>query len=145
MKKLILLLWLIITTGCLVAQTSQVSATDDPMEIADAHNFGSIRQGRPVTYAFTFYNKGKEPLKLENVTASCGCTTPEWSSEEVAPYGKGIITVGYNAAGEGNFEKSVTIVYNGGKTKIILIKGLVTKPIPSAPVNSSVQLLKQIN
>src|SRR4051812_14416696 len=42
-------------------------------------DFGKIPQGKPVTHEFLFTNTGDKPLSLQNVQASCGCTTPEWS------------------------------------------------------------------
>ena len=42
------------------------------------HDFGKIPQGKPVTYVFDVANKGKSDLKISNVQASCGCTTPSW-------------------------------------------------------------------
>ena len=68
-------------------------------------NFGNIAQGKPVYHNFEVVNLSDKPLKLDNVVASCGCTTPEWSREEIAPKGTSVIKVGYNAASEGNFEK----------------------------------------
>jgi len=110
------------------------------------HDFGKIQQGRPVTTIFEVTNVGKEPLRIENVQASCGCTTPEWSYEPVKPGGTTNIKVGYNAAAEGPFQKSVTIVYNGNQTKVLMISGNVYKTAAtSAPVNSSIALLKQTN
>jgi hypothetical protein len=84
------------------------------------------------------------PLKLDNVQASCGCTTPEWNKEPIVAGGTDRIKVGYNAAAEGYFEKPITITYNGNQTKVIKIKGTVWKaPAGSAPANQSVQFLKQ--
>lgn len=130
-----------------VAGRAQVlaNAPQEPLQIKESHDFGNIRKGRPVNYVFSLQNTGTEALKLENVAASCGCTTPVWSPEPIAPGKSGSITVGYNAAVEGPFEKSITIVYNGGKTKTIYVKGKVEQAIPSVPLNSSVQLLKQSN
>lgn len=108
------------------------------------HDFGKIPQGRPVTYIFTIKNSGKDTLKLEDVRASCGCTTPEWSREPVAPGASGNLTVGYNAAAEGPFSKSVAIYYNGQQQKNITITGIVYKAAATpAPLNSSISLLKQ--
>lgn len=143
MRKFILILTLAISAMSLQAQ-QQAAKTDDPLVIDAQHDFGTIRQGRPVTYDFLFTNTGKTPLTIEHVQASCGCTTPKWSSDPVAPGKTAVITVGYNAGAEGNFEKSVTIAYNGSQTKTIYIKGKVEKALPSAPANSSVTLLKQI-
>lgn len=107
------------------------------------HDFGKIPQGKPVTYVFTFTNTGTTPLKLDNVQASCGCTTPEWSKDEIAPGSSSNITVGYNAAAEGPFSKPVTITYNGNQTKQLMIKGEVWKtPTSSAPENTGIRSLK---
>ena len=86
------------------------------------------------------------PLIIANVQASCGCTTPEWSRDPIAPGTTAKIKVGYNAAAEGPFEKFITITYNTNQTKQIKIKGTVWKaPEGSAPANSSVDLLKKQN
>ena len=112
----------------------------------NSHNFGKIPQGRPAVYVFEIVNTGKTPLKLDNVQASCGCTTPEWSREAIEPGGTAHIKVGYNAYAEGAFTKTVTVVYNTNMTKTITISGEVFKsPASSAPENPSIQLLKQIN
>jgi hypothetical protein len=111
-----------------------------------SHNFGKIPQGRPATYTFEIVNTGSTPLRLDNVHASCGCTTPEWSRDPIEAGGTAQIRVGYNAYAEGTFTKTVTIVYNSNQTKTLTISGEVFKvPQSSAPENSSVQLLKQIN
>ena len=112
----------------------------------ETHDFGKIPQGKPVFYNFEVLNTGVEPLKLENVQASCGCTTPEWSKEAIAAGGSSLIKVGYNAAAEGPFLKDITITYAGGNTKLIKITGNVWKaPEGSAPTNASVQFLKKQN
>jgi hypothetical protein len=111
-----------------------------------AHNFGKIPQGRPATYTFEIVNTGKESLRLDNVQASCGCTTPEWSKEPIAPGATANIKVGYNAHAEGAFAKVVTLFYNGNQTKTLTISGDVYKtPVTPAPENASVQFLKQTN
>jgi len=104
------------------------------------HDFGKIAQGKPVTYVFDVTNGSKAPLKIDNVQASCGCTTPEWEKEKaVEPGTNSKITVGYNAAAEGPFNKTITISYNGGQTKVLTIKGEVFKtPAASAPTNSAI-------
>lgn len=110
------------------------------------HNFGKIPQGRPATYTFEISNTGKDSLKLDNVQASCGCTTPEWSKDPIAPGASANIKVGYNAYAEGAFTKVVTIFYNATQTKTLTISGEVYKtPAGSAPENASVQFLKQTN
>lgn len=107
-------------------------------------NFGKIPQGKPVTHIFEVSNTGKNSFKLDNVQASCGCTTPQWDKEKVINAGeKSDITVGYNAAAEGPFTKTITVTYNGTQTKTIQIKGEVWKtPAASAPANAEINELK---
>ncbi len=109
-------------------------------------DFSKIPQGKPVFHYFEIKNLSKQPLKLDNVQATCGCTTPEWSPEPIAPGATAKIKVGYNAATEGPFEKYISISYNTTQSKQIKIKGTVWKaPAGSAPANESVQFLKQQN
>ncbi len=111
-----------------------------------AFDFGRIPQGKPVNHNFLITNIGKEPLAIENVMASCGCTTPEWSTAPVASGQTTEIKVGYNAAAEGSFEKTITVMYNKGQTKAFVIKGNVWKlHEQTAPRNNSVSLLKNVN
>jgi Protein of unknown function (DUF1573) len=158
MKKEALLIICLLTTGIAVlaqhpapvpaaSGTTAPAVQDDVLQLKEpSHQFGKIPQGRPVTYSFEILNSGPAPLYLENVQASCGCTTPEWSREPIAPGATAQIKVGYNAYAEGHFAKTVTIFYNNGKTKLITIQGDVYKlPPSSAPENASVQFLKQTN
>ena len=77
------------------------------------HDFGEIKQGASVTHTFRFKNVGDEPLLLTRVKASCGCTTPSWSREEVAPGEEGEVTVKFNSRGKMGYQsKSVTVTGN---------------------------------
>jgi hypothetical protein len=149
MKNVFLLIFLFAITVGASAQTATTTAAPaiEVIQVKETtHNFGKIPQGRPATYVFEIMNVSKEPLKLDNVAASCGCTTPQWSKEEIAPGATSKITVGYNAYAEGYFEKTITIQYNAGQSKVLVIKGNVYKAPPtSAPENASVKLLKQAN
>jgi hypothetical protein len=120
-------------------------AQTDPLEVKEVEfDFGSIPQNKPVYHFFNIVNNGTQALKLDNVQASCGCTTPEWSHEDIPAGSTAQIKVGYNAASEGHFEKFITITYNGNQTKQIKIKGEVWKaPAGAAPANASIQFLKQ--
>lgn len=107
-------------------------------------NFGKIPQGKPVTHIFEISNIGRDSIRIVNVQASCGCTTPEWERDKpIAPGATAKITVGYNAASEGPFAKPVTITYNGTEMKQLFIKGEVWKtPASSAPENKGLGDLK---
>ena len=135
----------------IITSSGKISLVDDKKSIVDElaikemeFNFGKIPQGKPVTHVFEVVNNGTDSLKIINIQASCGCTTPDWDRNKVqAPNEKTAITVGYNAASEGSFNKSITITYNGTKTKQILIKGEVwVVPLSSAPENKDLTNLK---
>jgi len=97
------------------------------------HDFGKIPQGTPVTYTFKFVNSNPSAVTITNARASCGCTTPNWSKEPVASGGTGTITVRYNAAATGVFNKSVTVETNMGRI-VLYITGVVqAKPAEPAP------------
>ncbi|HUZ61750.1 MAG TPA: DUF1573 domain-containing protein [Hanamia sp.] len=126
---------------------SENNATVAPIESLTLketeYDFGKIPQGKPVTHNFEFTNTGKVPLALDNVRASCGCTTPEWNRDTVAVGATANIKVGYNAENEGPFTKLVTVMYGGTQSKQIIIKGEVWKtPLTSAPINASLSALK---
>ena len=50
-----------------------------------SYDFGTIKEGEVVEHAFRFRNDGEYPLILNNITSSCGCTTPEWPKEPISP------------------------------------------------------------
>lgn len=110
----------------------------------EVYDFGKIPQGKPVHHTFEVQNTGNSALKIGNVQASCGCTTPEWEKDKDIPAGQSSnIKVGYNAAAEGPFTKLITITYNENQTRQITIKGEVWKtPAASAPANEAVNELK---
>ncbi len=124
--------------------TATIPTGEDPLVMTEMkYDFGKIPQGKPVYHNFVVKNVGKTPIKLDNVQAACGCTTPEWSREEIAPGGSTTIRVGYNAAAEGVFEKPVTIHY-GERIKQFTVAGTVWRaPEGSAPKNASIELLKK--
>lgn len=142
----------LVTNSNAPAKTLTTTPVDNTMLSDDAlglketsFDFGKIPQGKPVTHIFEVVNNGKDSLSISNVVASCGCTTPEWERQKVeAPGEKTKITVGYNAASEGAFTKTITITYNGAQTKQITIKGEVWKtPVTSAPENKELGSLKE--
>lgn len=111
--------------------------------IESEYDFGKIPQGKAVNHVFMVKNVGKTALTLDNVQASCGCTTPEWVKGPIEPGQMVKIAVGYNAAIEGAFNKSISITYNSNLYKQINIKGEVWQtPINSAPLNTGLERLK---
>ncbi|MCS6824599.1 MAG: DUF1573 domain-containing protein [Cytophagaceae bacterium] len=99
--------------------------------IEDKHDFGLVDEGVNARWDFKFINKGTDTIRLQetDVRASCGCTTPYWTKEPIAPGQTGMVSAQYNSAGRpGTFNKTVTVSYNGSVVKMLTIKGIVVKP-----------------
>ena len=126
-KSIILLFVLTISVAGLFAQSNQTSTQDSIVFEKIVHDYGTIVQGGDGNSEFRFTNKGKTPLILSNVTASCGCTVPEWPKEPIAPGKTESIKVKYNTNTVGVFNKSITVKSNAINTTVVLqIKGNVT-------------------
>ena len=153
MKKVFTIFCFFALTGVCYAQKNTTATAGKNINTAESDegltlketdfDFGKIPQGKPVTHTFEFKNTSSIPWVLDNVVASCGCTTPVWNKDTIAVGGTGIIKVGYNAANEGPFNKTVNITYNGTENKQIVIKGEVWKtPVTSAPLNTALNIFK---
>jgi hypothetical protein len=118
MRKLMYLMVFVFTAFVANAQTD-LKIKFNEVE----HNFGNAPQGKPVTHEFLFTNTGTDPLILESVKASCGCTTPEWSKEPIMPGKTGTIKAQYNMAREGSFRKSITVVTKSGESVVLYVSG----------------------
>ncbi len=87
------------------------------------HEFGEIKEGEKVTYAFKFKNTGNAPLVISNASATCGCTVPEYTKSPVQPGEEGFISVTFDSAGKsGMVSKTVTLIANTvPNTKVLTI------------------------
>lgn len=100
-----------------------------------SHNFGTINENAgKATFDFSFKNTGNVPLILTNVRAGCGCTTPEWSREPVAPGQTSSIKVSFDPRNRpGAFVKSITVNSNASNSVVSLtIRGNVSRR-PAGP------------
>jgi len=125
MKRLFMLCIVMAMLAPLLAQTVKPKISFEK----DIHDFGKFKEADgKVTYKFEFVNTGGDDLFIQNVTASCGCTAPQWTREPVAPGGKGFVAATYNPAGRpGPFRKYITVVSNSNSGSIRLtIAGEVT-------------------
>ena len=99
------------------------------------HQYGTISKGANGDCQFVFWNDGNEPLILQNVKASCGCTTPKYTQKPVMPGEKGVIDVHYNTNNVGGFSKTVTVTSNAvDNPRVVLrIKGNVKQDAAAQP------------
>lgn len=98
------------------------------------YDFGTINEGKVVEHTFTFTNSGQSPLVISNITASCGCTSPDWSKAPVKPGEEGFVKVVFNSANKsGSQAPTVSIQANTNPTVTRLrLKGSVTPKVAGA-------------
>jgi hypothetical protein len=121
MKNTVLIIFLLAIAQLLNAQP-QIKFT------STEYDYGSIKEdGGIAETVFEFVNTGNQPLIINNVKATCGCTTPEWTRTPIVPNAKGTIKVGYNPQNRpGAFSKNVNVYTNTQPSVTILtIKGKV--------------------
>ncbi len=76
-------------------------------------NLGKISEGEKVEVAYRFVNTGNEPLVIENVVPTCGCTVAEKPEAPVAPGKEGVVKAVFDSHGRaGTQHKSITVYAN---------------------------------
>lgn len=120
--------FLLIVVGILSAGLVNAQQAEELVFTEKNFDFGTVKeQDGPITHEFSFINKGMKPVKILGVKASCGCTTPDWSKEEIKPGETGFIQAQYNPRNRpGPFNKSLTVTTDASGTPLRLyIKGNV--------------------
>ena len=92
-------------------------------------DFGTKQQGEMLHFAYEFTNTGNEPLFIEDVIPSCGCSVADYPKQAIAPGGKGEIKVEFDTdkGGLGSVQKLITVVANdaGRAQHYLLFQGTV--------------------
>ena len=93
-------------------------------------NFGEIPEGKKPEYTFKIMNKGKNPLIIRSVTASCDCTAGQPASNTIQPGGTTEMKVSFDSDGKvGMQNKIITVISNDPEhaTTILRITGTVKR------------------
>jgi hypothetical protein len=134
MKKLLLSVCLGLFISTLVSAQPGIKFNDT------RHEFGNVLDGTFPTWVFSFINNGNQELKLTDVKASCGCTSPQWSREPIKPGDSGQVKVVFNSNGYAGrqFAKNVTVTTNimengQAKQEFLFIQGNVVSKLIEIP------------
>lgn len=139
MKKLILLLVMPLFIAFHAnAQAAPAAPANPNAPVAKwdkmVNDFGDIAFNVPKTAEFKLTNAGKEPLIISSAKASCGCTNLKFSQEPILPGKSSTVSATYNAAAQGIFTKTVTVITNADPNPVVLqIKGNVLPNPATAP------------
>lgn len=118
MKRILFIFMaILLTTGMASAQKKAIISAPESV-----YNFGEIKEADgKVSHTFQIKNEGEAPLVITRAIASCGCTTPEWTREPIAPGKSGELTVVFDPTGRpGTFTKTIALYSNGKKGNYVL-------------------------
>lgn len=113
----------------LKAQQKEDKLSSTSMKIdKEIHDFGTLVFESENQCVFKITNTGDKPLIIDNVKASCGCTTPEKPEGAILPGKSHNMEVGFKPNTMGDVEKTVTITANTEpKITVLKIKANVIK------------------
>jgi len=92
------------------------------------HDFGTVyEEDGNATHEFIITNTGDAPLEITRATATCGCTTPDWTKTPIEPGKTGTVKVSYMTKNRiGPISKSVSIYSNAQEGPLVVhIRGQV--------------------
>ena len=92
------------------------------------YDFGTVKEGVVVEGIFKVSNKGKVDFVINDASASCGCTVPEWPKEAIKPGDSAEIKFSFNSAGRtGKQSKTITLQTNTENViEMLRLSGTVT-------------------
>jgi hypothetical protein len=127
MKRILFAFVVVLLTANIASAQQEKAASISVIDNA-VFDFGEIKEAAgPVTHVFKVKNDGDAPLVITKVVASCGCTTPDWTREPIAPGKTGEVKATFDPKNRPNsFTKTIS-VYSNGKvgSYVLTIKGIV--------------------
>jgi hypothetical protein len=107
------------------SQTNVIPVTSVSVEYTEIE-IKDLQEGKTSETAFTLKNIGTQPLVIQRVDASCGCTVPEWEKRPIGAGKSTEIKVKITPEKKEYFNKTVTVHCNTEKGKIMFsIRGTV--------------------
>lgn len=102
---------------------SQVSAAPDLNFTSTLFDFGQVSQGEKVLHAFEFVNAGQDPLLIDRVRSSCGCTAVLLSEKNLAPGAAGQVQANFDSTRfRGSVSKTIYIYSNDPVKPVVQLK-----------------------
>ena len=90
------------------------------------YEFGDLAQNKDVTASFKFKNITDEPMTIDAVRVTCGCTAPDWSLAPIEPDSIGVINIVYDAEKKGYFRKKIRVFVSAQRwSEKIYVSGFV--------------------
>ena len=116
--KNLLFFFIVITSGYIFSQEVGPKIEFESLEI----NYGQISKGDNGVRVFKFTNFGLEPLIINKVYSSCGCTIPKKPSSPINPGQDDEIQVKYDTNRVGPIRKIITVLSNATNSPTVSLK-----------------------
>lgn len=92
------------------------------------HDFGIVKANQGQIHLFKFQNPSTEPIIIDNIRTTCGCTVPVWEKTPILPDSTTEIKVHFDAKYIGKFKKRIKVfVSNQRKAEVLEISGEVVR------------------
>lgn len=85
-------------------------------------DFGTNYPNQDLVHTFEFTNKGNQPLEINRVNTSCGCTAAVASSTTIPASATGALSVTMTTISTGQMEKSVMVETNDPDKRRLVLK-----------------------
>ncbi len=116
--KNLLFFFTVLTSGYIFSQEVGPKIEFESLEI----NYGKISKGDNGVRVFKFTNFGSEPLIINKVYSSCGCTIPKKPSSPINPGQDDEIQVKYDTNRVGPIRKIITVLSNATNSPTVSLK-----------------------
>ncbi len=85
------------------------------------HDFGTIIEGEIVVCYFDYRNGGTSELVINDVEATCGCTTPDWNREPLGPGESERLKVVFDSRGRSGSQRKAVSVLSNAENPVVRI------------------------
>jgi len=96
-------------------------SVSEPVMLFDTleHDFGTIIEGEMVVCYFDYKNIGEGDLLIKSVTATCGCTTPDWNKAPLKSGESDRLKVVFNSSGRSGSQLKTVSVESNALTPLV--------------------------
>lgn len=119
---------------CLSYLYSSAQRSEKIIFDAKYKQFDSLIEGDTLFFDYAFTNTSSIDFKIENIAATCGCTTPYYSKTPVKPNETGVIKVAFDTKDRvGENSKGVNLSTNFGDIHLVFTAIVMSKKKEDIP------------
>jgi len=89
---------------------------------SELYDFGEVLNGDTVSHVFAFSNVGTEPLIINDISTSCGCTVANWSKKPVMVGERGFVHVKFSKRHDPGLHQKIFVVKANTKDPYTVLK-----------------------